>query len=171
MVVAMTGAGLRSWLATRRIGRQMETEPDHRITDDEPGANVASCVVRVADLDRSLRFYCDVFSCRVVSHDSDMALLLTPRGFQIYLHERSGLQRRGVGGVPGVQYAMWATDSPAELQRIADRLRRYDSSVYSHTVDGLAIIEGSDPDKCRVIVAYPSPQRLPRTVIAERLRY
>jgi catechol 2,3-dioxygenase-like lactoylglutathione lyase family enzyme len=148
-----------------------DTESGHQPPEDARSASVASCVVRVADLDRSLRFYCDVFSCRVVSHESDMALLLTPRGFQIYLHELSGFQRRAVRGGPGVQYAMWATDSQTELQRIADRLRRYDSSVYSHTVGGLAIIEGSDPDKCRVIVAYPSPHLLPRTVIADRLRY
>jgi hypothetical protein len=100
-----------------------------------------------------------------------MALLLTPKGFQIYLHEVSGVRRRGAAGIPGVQCVMWATDSQSELQHRTERLRAYDTAVYSHNVDGLAIIEGSDPDRCRVIVAFPSPRQLPRTAIAERLRH
>jgi catechol 2,3-dioxygenase-like lactoylglutathione lyase family enzyme len=149
----------------------MDTDPDHRTTEGEFSASVASCVVRVTNLDRSLQFYCDVFSCRVVSSEADMALLLTPKGFQIYLHEVSGFQRRGAVGITGVRYLMWATDSQCELQHIAERLRAYDTAAYSHNVDGLAIIEGSDPDRRRVIVAYPSPHHLPRTVVAERLRH
>jgi hypothetical protein len=54
--------------------------------------------------------------------------------------------------------------------RITDRLRAYDSAVYSHTVEGMTILEGIDPDGLRVIVAYPTPRRLPRTAIAQRLR-
>ena len=149
----------------------MDTETDPQTTDGELSANIASCVVRVANLDRSLQFYCDVFSCHLVSREADMALLLTPKGFQIYLHEVSEFHpRRGVG-ILGVQWLMWATDSQSELQCIAERLRAYDTAVYSHNVDGLAIIEGSDPDRCRVIVAYPSPRQLPRTVVADRLRH
>jgi hypothetical protein len=48
-------------------------------------------------------------------------------------------------------------------ERITDRLRAYDSAVYSHTVEGMTILEGIDPDGLRVIVAYPTPRRLPRT--------
>jgi hypothetical protein len=45
---------------------------------------MASCLVRVSDLDRSLKFDCDVFSCRLAIREADVALLLTPKGFQIY---------------------------------------------------------------------------------------
>jgi hypothetical protein len=65
---------------------------------------------------------------------------------------------------------MWATDIQSDLQRIAGRLRAYDSSVFSHETDGMTILEGTDPERFRVIVAYPSPSQLPRTVIADRLR-
>jgi hypothetical protein len=65
---------------------------------------------------------------------------------------------------------MWATDSQSDMQRITNRLRAYDSVVFSHTVQGMTILEGIDPDGFRVIVAYPTPRRLPRTAIAERLR-
>jgi hypothetical protein len=34
----------------------------------------------------------------------------------------------------------------------------------------MTILEGIDPDGFRVIVAYPTARRLPRTAIAERLR-
>ena len=148
----------------------MDTDTDHQSTEGELSANIASCVIRVAYLDRSLQFYRDVFSCHLVIRDAYMALLLTPKGFQIYLHEVSEFRSRGAVGVLGVQHLMWVTDSQSELQRITGRLRAYDTAVYSHNVDGLAIIEGADPDGCRVIVAYPSARQLPRTVIAERLR-
>jgi catechol 2,3-dioxygenase-like lactoylglutathione lyase family enzyme len=149
----------------------MDTDTDHRRTEGELSANIASCVVRVANLARSLQFYRDVFSCHVVSRGADMALLLTPKGFQIYLHEVGGFQRRGAIGIHGVHYVMWATDSQSELTHITERLRAYDTAVYAHNIDGLVIIEGTDPDRCRVIVAYPSPRRHPRTVVAERLRH
>lgn len=149
----------------------MDTDTDPQPTEGDLSATVASSVIRVANLDRSLHFYRDVFSCQIVSRDADMALLLTPKGFQIYLHEVSEFQPRRGGGILGVQWLMWATDSQSELQRITERLRAYDTAVYSHNTDGLAIIEGSDPDGCRVIVAYPSPRQLPRTVVADRLRH
>lgn len=149
----------------------METDTHQRSSEEEFSATVASCVVRVANLDRSLQFYCDVFSCHVVSRESDIALLLTHKGFQIYLHEVSGLRRRCAVGTHGVQYVMWTTDSQSELRHITERLRVYDTAVYAHKINGLAIIEGSDPDGRRVIVAYPSPRQLPRTMIAERLRH
>ena len=82
-----------------------------------------------------------------------MALLLTPKGFEIYLHQNDEFHSRAAGAL-GVRHLMWATDSQSDMQRITDRLRAYDSAVYSF----------------RVIVAYPTARRLPRTAIAERLR-
>jgi hypothetical protein len=48
---------------------------------------------------------------------------------------------------------MWATDSQPEIQRVTDRLRAHDSAVFSRTVAGITILEGTDPDGFRVIVA------------------
>jgi catechol 2,3-dioxygenase-like lactoylglutathione lyase family enzyme len=130
---------------------------------------VASSVMRVTDLDRSVKFYADVFSCRVTIHEPDMALLLAPNGFQLYLHSTRRSRRRGVDSI-GVQYLMWATDSQAELEQITQRLRAHDPATYSHTENGVTFVEGCDPDGGRVIVAYPSPSQLPRELIASRLR-
>lgn len=143
-----------------------ETEPRKAIGIT---AKVASSLMTVSDLDRSVNFYLDVFSCQVAVHEQDTALLLTPDGFQIYLHSK-GPSRRPRVGATGVKYLMWATDSQAELQRISQRLRAYDAAVFSYTENGVTFVEGSDPDHGRVIVAYPSPSQLPREMIASRLR-
>lgn len=68
---------------------------------------MASCVIRVSDLDRSLKFYCDAFSCQVVIRWSGMALLVTSNGFQLYLHADNRFRHRGAGTI-GVHYLMWA---------------------------------------------------------------
>ena len=130
---------------------------------------VASAFMRVAQLDRSVDFYCDVFGCAVAVREPDTALLLTPGGFQMYLHVTRPSHRPLLTSV-GVQLLMWATDSRAELERIADRLRAHDPATYTYTENGLTFVEGCDPDHGRVIVSYPSPTRLPRERIASRLR-
>jgi len=133
-----------------------------------PAVDIASCVIRVSNLDQSLKFYCDVFSCRVLIHEPDMALLLTPTGFQLYLRGDNRVRRRAAAAI-GVQYLMWATDSQADLDRIMQRLRAYDVAAFSYAEGGVTFVEGCDPDGGRVIVAYPSPRQLPREVIANRL--
>ncbi len=139
--------------------------------DRNPGPNVkiASSVIRVSDLRRSVAFYCYVFGFHVAVDEHDMALLLAPGGFQLYLNSIDPFRRRDHGTI-GVEFLMWATDSRDELDAIADRLRTYDPSVYSHTENGVTFVEGCDPDRLRVVVAYPSPQRFPREVIASVLR-
>jgi catechol 2,3-dioxygenase-like lactoylglutathione lyase family enzyme len=62
----------------------MSTDTDDQTPERAVSVDVASCVVRVSDLDRSLKFYCDVLSCRLAIREADVALLLTPKGFQIY---------------------------------------------------------------------------------------
>jgi catechol 2,3-dioxygenase-like lactoylglutathione lyase family enzyme len=145
------------------------TQTYDQTPDGEISVDVVSTVVRVRELDRSLKFYCDVFSCRVVAREADMALLLTPKGFEIYLLQKDEFHTHGAGAL-GVRHLMWATDSQSDLQRITERLRVYDNAVFSHTVQGMTILEGTDPDGFRVMVAYPTPGQLPRTLIAERLR-
>jgi catechol 2,3-dioxygenase-like lactoylglutathione lyase family enzyme len=132
-------------------------------------ARVASSVMRVSDLDRSVRFYRDVFSCQVALREQDAALLLTPDGFQIYLTSQGPFRRHGAGP-GGVQYLVWATDSEAELERITQRLLAYDPATYTHVENGVTFVEGCEPDHSRVIVAYPGPNLRPRELIAARFR-
>jgi hypothetical protein len=44
----------------------MDTDADHQTTKGDLSANGASRVIPVANVDRSLQFYCDVFSCHAV---------------------------------------------------------------------------------------------------------
>src|SRR6478672_3405596 len=101
---------------------------------------VASTVIRVADLDRSVSFYRDVFCCRVALREPDTALLLTPDGFQIYLHS-AGPSRRPRLAPIGIEYLMWATDSQAELERVTSRLRAFYPATNTYTENGLTFVE------------------------------
>ncbi|MGH3524708.1 MAG: VOC family protein [Mycobacterium sp.] len=130
---------------------------------------VASALLRVADLDRSVSFYSDVFSCRIAIHESDTALLLAPNGFQLYLHSVGRPRQPDVRDI-GVEFLMWATDTESEFQRIMERLRAYEVATYSYSENGLTFVESCDPDEGRIIVAYPSPGQLPRELIVSRLR-
>ena len=127
----------------------------------------ASCAIRVRELDPSLKFYCDVFSCNVAVRETDMALPVAPNGFHIHLHAVS--RRRRAADTVGIQYLLWATDTESDLQESAQRLRAYDPAVFSHNENGVTVIEGLDPEGLRVLIGYPSPFQLPRTVIAARL--
>ncbi|RAL31624.1 VOC family protein [Rhodococcus sp. AQ5-07] len=130
---------------------------------------VSSSMMHVRDLDRSVQFYRDVFSCTTGLRTPDSALLLTPDGFQIYMHAKSAF-RPVDAGVTGVLYIMWSTDSEDEFTQIAERMRVHDASASVSTSDGLTLLDGRDPDGIRIVIAYPSPTQFPREVIAARFR-
>lgn len=130
---------------------------------------VGSLVIHVSDLERSVNFYRDVFSCRIAIYEDDTALLLAPDGFQLYLHSVGPSRRPDIQAV-GIQHLMWATDSEADLQRTTEQLRAYDPATLTYSEGGVTFAEGCDPDRGRVIVAYPGPSRLPRRVIARRFQ-
>lgn len=132
-----------------------------------PVARVASSVVFVADLERSVRFYRDVFGCKVAVEELDAALLLAPAGFQIYLRARGAGAQHALGGL-GVQYLTWTTDSEEGLRHFERVLRDHHSYFGTHASGGVSFVEGRDPDDVPVIIAYPSPEQLPRHMLNPR---
>jgi len=134
----------------------------------QPGHDVSG--VRHQRL-RSDDFYRDIFSCRVAVQSDDMALLLTSKGFQIYLHVNEPFLARNFG-VLGVQHLVWSTDSESDLEQIGQRLQAYDPATYTHTdaATGLTFLDACGPDAERIIITHSSPRELPRTAIADRLR-
>ncbi|GAA4400237.1 VOC family protein [Tsukamurella soli] len=132
-------------------------------------ARIASCLMRVADLERSVDFYRGVFGCTVAIREPDAALLLAPDGFQIYLRTHNAGRIREIDDI-GVEQIIWSADSPEELHAIEQRLRTRYPSTYSNTLDGVSFVDGLDPDNIRVLVTYPTPQQFPREVIDRRLR-
>lgn len=133
-----------------------------------PAPRVTSSVIFVADLDRSVNFYREVLSCDVSIHDHGAALLLAADGFQIYLIER-GARAWHPSGAIGPRYLIWAVDSALALQEIEGVLRSRGSWTDTHTAGGVDFVTGHDPDGIRILIAHPSPQKLPRSVVDARL--
>jgi catechol 2,3-dioxygenase-like lactoylglutathione lyase family enzyme len=129
---------------------------------------VTSSVIFVADVDRSVDFYSDVLSCETSIHDRGAALLLAPGGFQLYLIGR-GARTLHPSGAIGPQYLIWAVDSAPALREIEQALGRRGGRTDTHTADGVQFVTGRDPDGIRILVAHPSPENLPRSVVDARL--
>lgn len=134
----------------------------------KPSARVASSVVFVSDLSRSVAFYRDVFGCELTVQETTAALMLAPGGFQLYLMGVGAETQHPSGGV-GVQYLMWATDSADDLRRFEAALRRRGCYADTHEEDGVSFVEGHDPDGIRVVIANPGPDQLPRRSLDARL--
>lgn len=130
-------------------------------------AKVTSSVIFVSDLDRSVKFYRDVFACQLTIRAPDAALLLDPEGFQMYLMARGGREQHPTGGI-GHEYLTWAVETPEALEHFAQALKDCDCYVDRHTTGGVAFVEGHDPDGIRVVIAHPSPQHLPRSILDPR---
>ncbi len=116
---------------------------------------VASALIRVRELDRSIDFYCSVFEFTVSIREADAALLLARNGFQIYLHADPLSVPRAVTAL-GVSEIMWSAQRAESLNEIGTRLRTHYPATYIHTSDGVSYVDGCDPDGNRVLVAYPS---------------
>ena len=127
-------------------------------------ATVGSSVMFVAHLDRSVDFYRDVFGCQVTLREEGAALMLAPGGFQLYLIEKGDRAQHPAGGI-GVQYLMWATDSTAGLARLEQALDARGSPTHTHASGGVRFVVGRDPDGIRVVIAHPSPEQRPRSVL------
>lgn len=137
-------------------------------SEQEFTAKVASSVIFVSDLDRSVEFYRDVFACELaVQERGDAALLLAPGGFQMYLIARGDREEHPTGGI-GHEFLMWAVDTPAALEHFAQALRDCGHYVDTHTTGGVQFVEGRDPDGIRVVIAHPNPQQRPRSVLDAR---
>jgi catechol 2,3-dioxygenase-like lactoylglutathione lyase family enzyme len=134
----------------------------------ESTARVTSSVIFVSQLDRSVEFYRDVFSCEVTIHDLWAALLLAPGGFQLYLIARGDRATHLLGGI-GLQSLIWAVESDGELRDMVRVLKDCGGYLDTFTSGGVSFIEARDPDGIRILVAHPGPHRLPRSVVGSRL--
>jgi catechol 2,3-dioxygenase-like lactoylglutathione lyase family enzyme len=129
---------------------------------------VTSAILFVSRLDRSTEFYRDVLSCTATIREPGAALLLAPDGFQIYLIARGTNAEHPSGGI-GPQYLVWAVDSDAELQDIEQALQHRVGRTDRNTSGGVTFLAAHDPDGIRILVAHPSPEQLPRSVIGAHL--
>src|SRR5687768_13627168 len=115
-------------------------------------AKVASSVLFVSELGRSVTFYRDLFGCEVTLRSGDAALLLTPEGFQLYIIERGKHAERHPSGL-GHHLLMWSTDSASGLEYFEQALKDAGSYTDTHTAGDITFVEGRDPDGLRVVIA------------------
>jgi CBS domain-containing protein len=129
---------------------------------------LASVVLSVSDLTRSLDFYQPLLSYSVVSRDDDAALLAGPDGSQLYL--RSLGRRPGPAGEgAGLDRAVWTAGSPDDLDRCMALLIEGDAFTSRDSSDGVDVLEGRDPDGLPVLITYPGPDQAPRHAISRRV--
>ncbi|MDQ1058322.1 hypothetical protein QFZ23_002223 [Arthrobacter globiformis] len=131
-------------------------------------ARVASSVQFVAELDRSVNFYRDLFRCEETIRSGEAALLLAPGGFQLYLIERGKREERHSGGL-GHHLLMWATDTAEGLKYFEQTLKEMGRYTETRTAGGITVVEGRDPDGIPVMVAHPDPSEKPRSVFDSHL--
>lgn len=131
-------------------------------------ARVTSSVIFVTEVKRSVEFYCGVLGCTATIHDRSAALLLSPGGFQMYLIERGPRTPHHSGGI-GPQGLIWAVHSAEELTEVEQALQDVGVHTDTHTSGGVTFVTGRDPDGIRIMVAHPSPEKLPRSVVSTRL--
>ncbi|MFQ4149993.1 beta-phosphoglucomutase family hydrolase [Arthrobacter sp. LAPM80] len=152
------------------VGESAATKPDGGAGSGEMEftATVASSVIFVTELERSVGFYREVFACTVALRHGNGALLLAPGGFQIYLVAIGNRKGHPTGGI-GEHHLMWATDSAQALNHFEQLLKDRGCYTYTHTGGEVTFVEGRDPDGIRVVIAHPSPQQQPRSVLDGRL--
>lgn len=129
---------------------------------------MASAVMFVSDLDRSVAFYQEFLGWDVTIHDESAALLVGPVGYQLYLRSMGEKAQHPLGSI-GIQYLIWTARDDADLDRCEQMLRKHSSQVTRRTVEGFSLVEGQGPDSVPVMVAYPGPAQAPRHEILQRI--
>jgi CBS domain-containing protein len=130
---------------------------------------LASAVVFVSDLSRSVDFYQVLLRYSITVSEPDAALLVGPDGSQLYLRQVGDGRARQAEGL-GVGWVAWTAGGLDDLNRCADFLRERDAFVRCDTADGITRLEGHDPDGLPVLIAHPGPERSPRRLVPSGMR-
>ncbi len=141
---------------------------DPRDQRERPRVRLASAVMFVGELERSVSFYRELLALEVTARDNTAALLVSPDGFQLYLRSMRIGAYHPLGNI-GIQYVIWTADGEEDLRRCEQVLRAQSGSVTRQTVDGYTVVEGRGPDGVPVVVTYPGPDELPRHRIRQRI--
>jgi hypothetical protein len=165
------------------IGDTNDTRDSPTVTSAEPGAvdvdntarneerpprlRLASAVMFVQELGRSVSFYRDLLAMDVRLRDDTAALLVGPDGFQLYLRSMGSGAHHPLGHV-GIQYLIWTANGEDDLRR-CERLLARSGRVTSQTVDGITVVEGRGPDDVPIVVTYPRPDQAPSHKIPPRI--
>jgi catechol 2,3-dioxygenase-like lactoylglutathione lyase family enzyme len=134
----------------------------------ETHLKLASVVMFVSELDRSVKFYCDLLHLEPTVRNDTAALLVGATGWQLYLRAM-GIRATHASGGLGPQYVLWSAESLEDLDRCEARLREQSTHISVTQEDGYRLLEGRDPDGQPVIITFPGPDNLPRNEIISRI--
>jgi CBS domain-containing protein len=134
----------------------------------EHSVRLASAVVFVSDLARSIGFYQPLLRYPVTVRDVGAALLTGPSGSQLYLREVGDSSIQRSDGV-GVQVVSWTAGGRDDLDRCKEMLEERGAYVALDSSEGITLLEGRDPDGLPVIIAYPGPDKARRDMISPRI--
>jgi catechol-2,3-dioxygenase len=129
---------------------------------------LASAVMFVQQLDRSVNFYREVLGLEVADSSTTAALLAGDDGSQLILRAMGSQAVHALGGV-GVQYVIWTAASKADLDQCERVLRKLSAHRETRSSGEAAAVEGRDPDDIVVMIIYPGPHQPPLTELPTRI--
>jgi catechol 2,3-dioxygenase-like lactoylglutathione lyase family enzyme len=148
--------------------RRVQMPADDSSTSTGAPLGLASAVMFVTELDRSVAFYEELLGWRVTVADDTVALLVSPEGFELYLREMRAMTQHPVGFI-GIQYLLWTAQGEEDLARCERVMRSESTHVKREAGDGFTVVEGRGPDGVPILVTYPGPDRVPRHEILQRI--
>jgi catechol 2,3-dioxygenase-like lactoylglutathione lyase family enzyme len=116
-----------------------------------------SVVMNVADLDRSIDFYKEVFSFALIARKDQLAAMNAPgndRPQVIVLRSVSATSSRRIsgGGHVGIRALILEVDSQDELERVAAELDKRGTLMGRHGDDATwTAVSGRDPDQIALV--------------------
>jgi catechol 2,3-dioxygenase-like lactoylglutathione lyase family enzyme len=114
---------------------------------------LTAAVIFVRDLNRSGDFYQQLLEFEIEIRETDGLLLRGTDGSCIVLRALPGAHR--ALAALGVQHLVWTARDASDLLRCKTVLETWLGPVSTTDDDGIATVEGEDPDG--VVVTYPSP--------------
>src|SRR6516162_1188751 len=132
------------------------------------GARLASAVMFVQGLDRSVRFYTELLGLQVTDRSSTAALLSSAAGSHLILRAMGGHGGHALGSV-GVQYVVWTAASRDDLDRCEQELKKHAAYRETRVTGHAAAVEGRDPDDIMVLIVYPGPDQIPLHELPARI--
>jgi catechol 2,3-dioxygenase-like lactoylglutathione lyase family enzyme len=132
------------------------------------GARLGCVVIFVHDLDRSVAFYADVLALEVADRSPTAALLSSAGGASLVLRAMGGAASHPLGSV-GVQYVVWTVAGAEDLARCERALAGRGAHRDTRSSDGVALVEGRDPDDMVVMISHPGPGALPLRKLPARI--
>jgi catechol-2,3-dioxygenase len=132
------------------------------------GLRLRAAVIFVRNLDRSVAFYGELLDLKVVDRSTTAALLESAGGSQLALRAFGDNAERSLGSI-GVQYLAWSTASRADLDRMAETLRRLSAHRETRTDDDVVVVEGRDPDDLPVMIVCAKDDGSPMRKLPTRI--